>query len=143
MIESIVPLLPEDGDADVTTLREIAPVLALRVERTRSQLLERHINDFGPEHLDEELRNKRLVLVLGGGGGAGEIGGEEAYPGTYGTLPAGLTSSDGSGGDPANILAPDYSSCQGLNSSVGAGSSGYSANPVGGDGCVVLRCVAP
>ncbi|QDG50085.1 hypothetical protein FIV42_04840 [Persicimonas caeni] len=73
MIESIVPLVPEDGDADVTTLREIAPVLALRVERTRSQLLERHINDFGPEHLDEELRQKKLVLVLGGGGGAGLV----------------------------------------------------------------------
>lgn len=73
MIESIAPLLPEDGEADITTLREIAPVLALRVERTRSQLLDRHINDFGPEHLDEELRNKRLVLVLGGGGGAGLV----------------------------------------------------------------------
>ncbi|MFW6053203.1 MAG: patatin-like phospholipase family protein, partial [Persicimonas sp.] len=73
MIEAIVPLVPADGEPEVSTLREIAPVLALRVERTRSQLLERHINDFGPEHLDKELRNKRLVLVLGGGGGAGLV----------------------------------------------------------------------
>lgn len=73
MIESLVPLLPEDGEAEVTSLREMAPVLALRLERTRAQLLDRHINDFGPEHLDEELRQKRLVLVLGGGGGAGLV----------------------------------------------------------------------
>ncbi|MFW5966859.1 MAG: patatin-like phospholipase family protein [Persicimonas sp.] len=73
MIESIVPLLPAEGDADVSTLREMAPVLALRVERTRSRLLERHLNDFGPEDLDRELRQKRLVLVLGGGGGAGLV----------------------------------------------------------------------
>jgi predicted acylesterase/phospholipase RssA len=71
MIESLVPLLPEDGEPEVGTLREIAPVLSLRVERARAQLLERHVNDFGPEHLDAELRQKRLVMVLGGGGGAG------------------------------------------------------------------------
>ncbi len=73
MIESIVPLLPEEGTPEVSTLREMAPVLALRLERARAQLLERHVNDFGPEHLDEELRQKRLVLVLGGGGGAGLV----------------------------------------------------------------------
>jgi predicted acylesterase/phospholipase RssA len=73
MIEAIVPLVPDDGEPEISTLREIAPVLALRVERARSQLLERHINDFGPEHLDEEVRHKRLVLVLGGGGGAGLV----------------------------------------------------------------------
>lgn len=71
MVESLVPLLPEHGQPDVGTLRELAPVLSLRVERTRQELLQHHVNDFGPEHLDQELRHKRLVMVLGGGGGAG------------------------------------------------------------------------
>ncbi len=71
MIESIVPTIPEDKDPHIESLREIAPVLALRVEQTRSAMLERHINHFGAEALDAELRQKRLVLVLGGGGGAG------------------------------------------------------------------------
>ncbi|RAL22806.1 hypothetical protein DL240_07895 [Lujinxingia litoralis] len=73
MVESLVPLLPENGQARVDSLREIAPVLAMRVEQTRSQLLTRHLNSFGAEHLDAELRQKRLVLVLGGGGGAGLV----------------------------------------------------------------------
>ncbi len=73
MIESIVPMLPPDKKAQIDSLREIAPVLALRVEKTRSQMLERHVNDFGSEALDDELRKKRLVLVLGGGGGSGLV----------------------------------------------------------------------
>lgn len=71
MIESLVPLLPEDAEPEVGSLRELAPVLSLRVERTREKLLARHVSDFGPEHLDAELRQKKLVMVLGGGGGAG------------------------------------------------------------------------
>lgn len=71
VLESIVPLVPEGGRPNVETLREIAPVLALRLDQTRSELLERHINHFAAEHLDEELRHKQLALVLGGGGGSG------------------------------------------------------------------------
>lgn len=70
MIESLVPLLGEGTQPEVGTLRELAPVLSLRVERTREKLLARHVSDFGPEHLDAELRQKKLVMVLGGGGGA-------------------------------------------------------------------------
>ncbi|QDG49339.1 hypothetical protein FIV42_00885 [Persicimonas caeni] len=85
------------------------------------------------------------------GGGAGEVGGVSVGPnnagaaGTYGTYPTGFSTADGLDGVPANTSAPDYSLCQGISSgSVGAGSnqlgSGFNA---GGDGCVVLRCVAP
>ena len=73
MIESILPLIPDGADADIHTLREMAPILALRTDRTRQALLDRHQDAFGPVELDEELRQKRLVLVLGGGGGAGLV----------------------------------------------------------------------
>ena len=69
--EAVVPLIPDEGDANVDALRQIAPVLSIRVDRTRAKLLSHHVNDFGSEHLDDELRTKRLVLVLGGGGGSG------------------------------------------------------------------------
>ncbi|MEM1350474.1 MAG: hypothetical protein AAGI01_18080, partial [Myxococcota bacterium] len=52
MLESITALLQPGGVADVDMLREMASVLALRLEQTRAQLLAFHINDFGAEHLD-------------------------------------------------------------------------------------------
>ena len=70
-LESIVPLIPEEGEPNVEILREIAPVLALRLDQTRDRIVEHHKNDFAVEHLDEEMRNKKLALVLGGGGGSG------------------------------------------------------------------------
>lgn len=71
MVDSLVPLVPEEGDADWSTIRDLAPALSLRLDRTRRELLEHHVDDFGPRHLDAELREKSLVLVLGGGGGSG------------------------------------------------------------------------
>lgn len=71
LLESIVPLIPEDGDANVGTLREIAPVLALRLDQARQQILSRHEGEFTAEHLDDEICNKGVALVLGGGGGSG------------------------------------------------------------------------
>lgn len=71
MCDSLIPLVPDEGDPDLATLRDFAPILALRLDRTRQQLLDHHANDFGPQHLDAEMRRKRLVLVLGGGGGSG------------------------------------------------------------------------
>ena len=71
MVETLSELIPGSKEADVKTLRQLAPVLAIRLEKTRAAVLERHINDFGPEHLDDEIRHKTLVFALGGGGGAG------------------------------------------------------------------------
>lgn len=71
MIEAVVEHLPGQDKANVEALRELAPILAIRLERSRSSLLQNHVNDFGPEHLDDEIRFKKLVFVLGGGGGSG------------------------------------------------------------------------
>ena len=72
MIEAIVEHLPgQEGVADIEALRALAPILAIRLERSRQSLLTHHANDFGAEHLDEMIRHKKLVFVLGGGGGAG------------------------------------------------------------------------
>jgi hypothetical protein len=82
-----------------------------------------------------------------GGGGAGDPGGAGENPGAYGTLPAGLTPYDSIEDPntfnwvPGGTSNADYSRCQGANSiDAGAGSDFLG---VGGDGCVVLRCVAP
>jgi hypothetical protein len=79
------------------------------------------------------------------GGGAGDPGGTENNAGAYGTLPGGLTAYDGD--DFAVPPAPggtnhtDYSRCQGVNGlPAGAGDDTLG---VGGDACVVLRCVGP
>ena len=71
MSDSLTPLIPDEGAPDVSTLQELAPVLALRLDRTRETLLDHHDDALGPQHLDRQMRRKRLVLVLGGGGGAG------------------------------------------------------------------------
>lgn len=71
MTNTICDLVPSSKDARVATLRELAPALAVRLESARAALLAHHINDFGAEHLDEEIRFKKLALVLGGGGGSG------------------------------------------------------------------------
>ncbi len=71
MCDTLVPLLPEQGPPELESLRDLAPVLALRVDRTRRELLDHHVDDFDADHLDQQLRQKELVLVLGGGGGSG------------------------------------------------------------------------
>ncbi len=70
MHESIVPLVPHNGEPEIGTLRELAPILALRVDKTRSAILDQYERIEAP-HLDDELRHRELVLVLGGGGGSG------------------------------------------------------------------------
>lgn len=73
MLEAVVPLIAEDTPPNIDLLRQIAPVLALKLDAARSDVLTHFANDFGPEHLDDEMRNKKLSLVLGGGGGSGLV----------------------------------------------------------------------
>ncbi len=79
------------------------------------------------------------------GGGAGEPGGSTGMAGAYGTLPMGLTAGDGFDDMPEGTSHTDYGNCLGANNGMpgaGAGDS-FSFLGIGGDGCVVLRCVAP
>lgn len=69
--DTLVPLMPAGKPADIAGLRAQTTSLSQRLETTRKALLTHHAQDFGPEHLDEEICNKKLVLALGGGGGAG------------------------------------------------------------------------
>lgn len=78
------------------------------------------------------------------GGGAGATGGAidasgYGLAGTYGTLPMGFVTEDGSSGVPGGTGYNDYNECvsqAGLNAGESDTLTGYS-----GDGCVILRCV--
>lgn len=87
---------------------------------------------------------RRANSTFEGGGGAGEVGGLPDQPGTYSALPAGLMSADGfNPGEPAGTTSSDYTSC-GVARGVGAGAADTTMfNTIGGDGCAVIRCVAP
>lgn len=52
-------------------LTQLIPQLARRIEVTRRHILENEVNEFSEDLFEEELTNRKLVLVLGGGGGAG------------------------------------------------------------------------
>jgi predicted acylesterase/phospholipase RssA len=52
-------------------LRHLVPSVAMHARSARRRVLEAHVNDFGAEALDRELRHRKLGLVLGGGGGSG------------------------------------------------------------------------
>ncbi|KAA1248463.1 patatin-like phospholipase family protein [Mycobacterium simiae] len=67
--------LREEADA-VTALRaarEVLERLAADQADQRQVLIERHGNDFSPAELDAEVGYKKLVTILGGGGGAGFV----------------------------------------------------------------------
>jgi len=53
--------------------REALTGLAADQDDQRRVLIERHGNDFSPAELDAEVGYKKLVTVLGGGGGAGFV----------------------------------------------------------------------
>lgn len=65
--------LREERDAvtALTSARDVLANLSDGQDEQRSLLIERHGNDFSPADLDAEVGYKKLVTVLGGGGGAG------------------------------------------------------------------------
>lgn len=87
----------------------------------------------------------------GGGGGAGDPGGtggvftdEPGAAGQYSmALPTGFVSENGVGPEPANLSVTDHGLCSGGGDGFvnAGGSTGMGFR--GGDGCVVIRCVAP
>lgn len=68
------PLREEpDPVTALTTARDALTTLAADQDDQRQVLIERHGNDFTPTELDAEVGYKKLVTVLGGGGGAGFV----------------------------------------------------------------------
>ncbi|OBA80035.1 hypothetical protein A9W99_18165 [Mycobacterium sp. 1164966.3] len=68
------PLREErDPVTALTTARDALASLAADQDDQRQVLIERHGNDFSPAELDAEVGYKKLVTVLGGGGGAGFV----------------------------------------------------------------------
>jgi len=56
-----------------TAMREALPRLGRAAQKLRKRLLLRHGGDFSAAELDAEIAHKKLVLVAGGGGGAGYV----------------------------------------------------------------------
>lgn len=68
------PLREEpDPVTALKTAREVLETLAADQDDQRCVLIERHGNDFSAAELDAEVGYKKLVTVLGGGGGAGFV----------------------------------------------------------------------
>lgn len=68
------PLREErDPAAALTAARDVLAGLVDDQDEQRRLLIERHGNDFSPAELDAEVGYKKLVTVLGGGGGAGFV----------------------------------------------------------------------
>lgn len=71
LIERLRTAIGLDGRVDGAELRSLCPSIDYRLHAARRLLLDHHVNDFGAEALAQEVRHKKLALVLGGGGGCG------------------------------------------------------------------------
>src|SRR5271166_223534 len=68
------PLREEQDPATaLKAARDVLAGLAADQDDQRRVLIERHHNDFSPTELDAEVGYKKLVTILGGGGGAGFV----------------------------------------------------------------------
>lgn len=73
LLEQLRHFVPdrERQRVDIPGLRRLMPAAFQHIEETRRHLIEHEANRFSVERLDDELRNRQLVLALGGGGGCG------------------------------------------------------------------------
>ncbi len=56
---------------DWRALQKLIPNLRAQVDAARSHLLDHNINRFSEDQFEQDLCNRKVVIVLGGGGGAG------------------------------------------------------------------------
>ena len=75
VIDALYGPLREEPDpaTALQAAREVLSGLIADQDDQRRVLIERHQNDFSPAELDAEVGYKKLVTVLGGGGGAGFV----------------------------------------------------------------------
>jgi predicted acylesterase/phospholipase RssA len=75
VIDALYGPLREEPDpaTALKAAREVLAGLVADQDDQRRVLIERHQNDFSPNELDAEVGYKKLVTVLGGGGGAGFV----------------------------------------------------------------------
>ncbi len=74
LVDAFRPLVLEHhGSIEYEELRRLIPALTEEIARLEDRLLTVHANDFTRADLEAELTQKELVLVLGGGGGAGYV----------------------------------------------------------------------
>jgi predicted acylesterase/phospholipase RssA len=71
LIDTLAPPLLSPLGPDVRRLRELEPAIFAQTARARATVLAHFTNELSAGRLDDEICEKRLVLVLGGGGGAG------------------------------------------------------------------------
>ena len=73
LLDQVERVAPAEGGGEIdwAGLHLLLPRLRGWVERTRSALLRRHEARLGEPDLERELRERQLVLALGGGGGSG------------------------------------------------------------------------
>lgn len=83
LLEQLGLFVDESGrrPIDWPGLRKLAPAVFARVSDVRRHILQHESNAFSEEQLEAEVRFRRLVLVLGGGGGSGY-----AHLGTFAVL---------------------------------------------------------
>ncbi|OBI72734.1 patatin-like phospholipase family protein [Mycobacterium asiaticum] len=75
VVDALYGPLREETDPvkALTAAREVLRTLTDEQDDQRSVLIERHPNDFSAAELDAEVGYKKLVTILGGGGGAGFV----------------------------------------------------------------------
>lgn len=70
LLESLQPPMKAKGGPDLSRIQELLPAIYDHCAGTQRFVLGKFSDRLAPNRLEQELRTKELVLVLGGGGGA-------------------------------------------------------------------------